>query len=593
MATYGRTQSLMRNKIEEMTNRLMVKLSDPSLSEEERSVIISDTVNAYFGNAISHSFTKRKLSNSSALLPHTLDDTFEEMDMDLTVLYKEILSIVDGIMVNFNYAASQKQSLVNSIKELGAVVNEYSLITQTSVPNSNVISDNFNTEKNIDKDFGSGSRAFIHTATGIATLEHKDSVNISEKGTVARIVGNGIPGNEHLIVSDSMSDITNIISANSLFLSEKDAHDEAESILDKLPSTWYEYQMLGLDQETIALHEKYTDLSWAKAKKVGDRLRLKLTIKLDGINTINWININPYLPSGSSGKLTVYSISTSSDGLIYLPIYGDTIVLNSELNTLPNTYDPNYIANDKLANSKFTSQGVWNFPARQVQYIEIVLDQEEPYKVKVGIPVYTKIIQKTTVTRRTSTTAETRLRVSETEVPIEIRNAPAGKYKLSNTEHIEKTVEEADAFRYCIGIKDVNIYQYIFATQSELVSKLYEFEKPISGVSLGVKEVIPQSIIGDIKSRNDWIKYYISTNDVEWHQISPVTHFKMGDSSIPPKAYTINRSTTLTANISSGTIVAKEDIKQIRFKAVFKRGDDSSDTPILEEYNLHITTKES
>jgi hypothetical protein len=580
-------QTLMSNKIEEMTKVLMKKLDNTNLSEEERSAIISDTINSYFLTATSHSFTKRKLSKSSALIADDLDTTFEEIEMDLSVLYKEMANITDGILKNFNYAASQKRSLLSSIKELGSTIKEYGLITQGTTKNSIILSDNFNTENNIDKDFGSGSKAFVHVSTGIVTLEHKDSVNISSSGTIHNIVGNGTPGNYHTILSDNVSDLSNIVSSNSLFLSEKDAHDKEEKVLDKLPSTWYEYQMIGMDDAQIALHSRYTDLSWVKSKKIGDKLRMKMTIKLNSLQSINWININPYMPSGSSSKLIIHSISTSPDGLIYSPIYNGGLVLNSELNTFPNTYDPNYVASDSLANSKFTNQGVWNFPARDVQYIEIVIDQNESYQVKVGIPVYMRVIQKTS---RRSTT-ETKTRIPEKEVPIEIQNAAAGKYKISTTDYIEKTIEEVDAWRYCIGIKDINIYKYIFAKQSELISKLYEFEKPVKTVTLSVKEIIPQSMIKDIKTRNNWIKYYISINDVEWYEISPSSHYKIGDTDIAPKVYTINRIQN-TSNINSGSIVSKDEVKQIRLKAVISRGNNESDTPILEDYNLNISIEE-
>lgn len=588
MINYESSQTLMSNKIEEMTKVLMKKLADTNLSEEEKSVIISDVINSYFKDAITHSFTKRKLSKSTALIVEDLDVTFEEIEMDITILYKEIMTIVEEMIKNFNYAASQKKNLLSSIKELGAIVKEYGLITQTKTKNSIVLSDNFNTIENIDKDFGSGSKAFVHTDTGIATLQHKESINISSDASINSIVGNGTPGNYNLILTENIVDLSNVITSNSFFLSNKDPHNKESNILDKLPSTWYEYQTIGMEESKISEHSKYNDLSWIKSKKIGDTLRLKITIKLDKVQSINWINLNPYFPEGSSNKMKVYSINTSPDGLSYSPIYTGSIILNSELNMFANTYDAEYIASDSFTNGKFTNQGVWNFPARDVQYIEIIIDQDESYPVKIGIPVYTRIIQKTSRGK----TTETKTRIRETEVPEEIRGAIAGKYKVSTTDYIEKTIQEEDAWRYCIGIKDINIYKYAFVKQSELVSKLYKSDKAISSISLAVKEIIPESMIKNIRTRNDWVRYYISINDVEWYEISPLSHYKIGDTEIAPKVYNINRLQNTMININTGSIASQEDVKQIRLKAVLLRGDNESDTPIIEDYNLTIITEE-
>ncbi len=37
-------------------------------------------------------------------------------------------------------------------------------------------------------------------------------------------------------------------------------------------------------------------------------------IELEKVEDINWLNINPYNPPLSKGKVTVYSIRTSEDG---------------------------------------------------------------------------------------------------------------------------------------------------------------------------------------------------------------------------------------------------------------------------------------
>jgi hypothetical protein len=573
-----------------LINKLIDKYKEDGLSEDEKKMIVEDFIKDYFKTATKHSFTSRHISNSSALIASDIDDTIEEISLDIETLYNQISKIIDGIISNFNYITSEKQMLSNKIKQVSSTINEYNLITKSNNNMMITINDDFNTEGNIDKGFGSGSAAHVDTSTGIVTLEHAGSVNISEQCEVDKIVGNGTAGNYHLIISEEVTDYSTIISSNNTFLSEKDPHDDESVILDKLPTTWFEYQMLNIPNDVKLKHQQYTDLSWATGSQVGDKLRAKITVVLDNATDINWININPYLPGNGTNKLTVYSISTSEDGLLYAPIYGDEIILNSDLNVFSNTYDYTEIADDSIAKSNFASQGVWNFPTRKVKYIEIVLDQNESYPVKIGIPIYNKIIQKI---GGNGAVTETSVRVAENEVSKEIREAIPGKYQITPDTYIEKRIEEVSGWRYCIGLKDVNVFKYTFVKQSEIVSVEHEFEKNISSVSLSVKETIPENMLINLSQRNDWIKYYISFNNVEWYQISASSHYKIGNSTIPPKVFTINRSNIILTNLTTGSINTKEPINTIRFKAILSRpDDDDSCTPILEEYDLNIAVED-
>lgn len=110
---------------------------------------------------------------------------------------------------------------------------------------------------------------------------------------------------------------------------------------------------------------------------------------------------------------------------------------------------------------------------------------------------------------------------------------------------------------------------------------------------MSVKETIPENMLINLSQRNDWIKYYISFNNVEWYQISASSHYKIGNSTIPPKVFTINRSNIILTNLTTGSINTKEPINTIRFKAILSRpDDDDSCTPILEEYDLNIAVED-
>lgn len=158
-------------------------------------------------------------------------------------------------------------------------------------------------------------------------------------------------------------------------------------------------------------------------------------------------------------------------------------------------------------------------------------------------------------------------------------------------QYIEKGMVAFEGWRYLIGIRDINIRKREFAQQSEIITKKFTTNKPIKKIILYANEVIPEEFLElGLEHRNDWIKYYISINDIDWYRISPMHHNQVGELTIPPKIYEINSTDSIeerNSQLYKGYINSKEDVYSIRLKIVFSRPTTITTlTPILEEYAL-------
>jgi hypothetical protein len=282
-----------------------------------------------------------------------------------------------------------------------------------------------------------------------------------------------------------------------------------------------------------------------------------------------------YYPDKSKRRMQIHSIRLSEDGINYYDI-GKETTLNEEINLTPQTYVTDN-AFSKSINSK--GMGVWNFPARNAQYIEFVIDQEESYKEIVGHTYYNKLNAD-----ETSGTI-----IPEKDVPEAIINSPIGKYVIDGG-FIEKKILTLNADRLCIGLRDIAAYGYTFEKQCELVSKKYVTGKPISSISLLVNESIPDEFLNDLTKRNDWIQYYISVDDINWVRISPMSHRPLGSGVFHPKLITING--TQIDELNTQNITSNKDVTSVRLKIIMSRPDTKGFemyTPVLYDYALRCT----
>lgn len=169
----------------------------------------------------------------------------------------------------------------------------------------------------------------------------------------------------------------------------------------------------------------------------------------------------------------------------------------------------------------------------------------------------------------------------------------------ANTEvYIEKNIAVTEGWRYMVGVRDIDIKNREYEKESIIITKKLETDKPIKKVMLYSNEFVPKEFVEmGLENRNEWVKYFISINDTDWHRISPMHHNQIGSLEIPPKIYEINSKDLPEVRISSinkGYIEAGYDVRNIRLKIILQRPEGLVNlSPEIEDYALKCITEEA
>lgn len=586
---------MIERQTEYLFNKMYEKLGD-TVSAPELAILVSDTIRRYYVNLGRPLLVKRPADPDHLPFLEEHNEMVDEMAADISILFDEVKKIGDGLSDHFNYAQSERLRIENRIRGISSLVNDLNLIANESYGNTIYFKDSFTDYDKIEESMIMGTPVKISTREGIVTLARTDASNVSNTASIKLLQGDGEKGTAHLAKKINVETVDGQFSIQASYISDQTPNNDPSVVLDGRPDTVFEYQMVGLSINDIVNTGKGYDFDWVKGKQFNDVLRLKLVIELDKVKDINWLNLNPYHPPGSTGKVTVYSIRTSEDGFDYKPLYSDgNYVINAELNTTPQTYRADDVFNMKndFSASKFAGQGVWSFGTRKAKYVEIVLDQNESYESLVGHTYYEKV----TVVKdpNTGVDKETSIRIPSSDAPENILTGAPGKYPLVNQEYIRKSIETFKGWRYAIGLRDVNIMSYEFAEKSEFVSKRFTLKKPIKEILLYANEKIPVEFLSDIVKSNDWIQYYISIDDINWHRISPMHQQPMNPEEFAPKIYEINKTNNdlqTSFKLHKGYIQSDKEVNGVRLKVVMQRPtaleSAMSFTPILEDYSLRV-----
>lgn len=587
-------------------------------TEAEVNALVADTIKRYYVNLGRPLLIVKKAEEGHLPFIEDYNDSVEEVTEDISILYNESDKIGKYLSDYFNYAQSEKLRIEQMIRGVTGFVNDLSLIANDTDANSVYFRDSFEDSTKIETSMIIGTPAQISTIEGIATLARQATVNRSVNASIKSLTGNGNAGTYHLVREAKMTSTDGTVTDTYQFISDQIPNDKTNAILDGRPDTIFEYEMVNCNQDDIVNIAKSYDFDFVKGAKQGDKLRLKLIIELDKAEDINWININPYNPAYSTGKVTVYSIRTSEDGFDYQGLYeGGSFIIDSEINTTAQTYraDAIFDGSNSFTNSKFAGQGVWAFPTRIAKYIEVVLDQNESYEEMIGHVYYLKVKKDSD-----GNTVGQPVRVRQSDVPDMIQKSDPGKFALDGSTDIIKGIESFIGWRYAIGLRDINVMSYQFQEKSELVSTRFSIVPSgqtsdtgttiIKEIMLYANEKIPQSYLSQIATSNDWIQYYISIDDVNWHRISPQHHQPVTatvqwdetkQTGFPPKIYEINGNMTdleSSFQLYKGYLTSDKPVKAVRLKVVMSRptdkdlADSVSTTPILEDYALRIITEE-
>lgn len=105
-----------------------------------------------------------------------------------------------------------------------------------------------------------------------------------------------------------------------------------------------------------------------------------------------------------------------------------------------------------------------------------------------------------------------------------------------------------------------------------------------------------------VSESNDWIQYFVSFDDIDWHRVSP-QHQQPVNDKFPAKILSINDNESDIENafaLHKQNLQLKELPKQVRLKIVMKRPEKTTEdeipllhtTPLVEDFALKILTEQ-
>lgn len=591
---------ILEKQMEYLTQQAIVKLGKDA-TQDQISAYVGATIQQFYKELGKPLFQKRMVEEGHFPFFEEYNENTKEAVTDVGILFGEIEEMGTFASDYFNYAQTEKQRVSDQVRGLTNVANDLQLLAKETSENSVYFKDSFNDKKQIEEGMNMGTSAHISTSEGIVTLARAASMNRSIKAKIRSIDGNGEFGTQHIARRTINMKGETVYT----YVSEQIPNNLPEAVLDGRPDSIFEYQMVNTDKSNVTGEPKGYDFEWINGKKHGDTLRMRMVIELEKPEDVNWISIDPYHPVFSTGKVVVYSIRTSEDGFDYRGIYEDgEYVLNTSLNTTAQSYreDELFTGDNRFETSKFAGQGVWVFASRKIKYVEVVFDQHESYEELIGHTYYEEIRKSRNAMGQA---IEKRTRVPSSEVPARLLQADVGEHSLVSDVKIKKAVEAFPGWRYAIGIRDINVMSYEFVNKSEFFSKRFTVDTPIEKIMLYANEKIPPSFTETVSNSQDWIQYFISVDDVNWHPISPMHHQPL-KKDFPPKIYEINGKQRILDNeysLYKGIIESNKEPLGVRLKVVLSRPipdpKDREDedkyrfyTPVLEDYALRIVLQE-
>lgn len=144
-----------------------------------------------------------------------------------------------------------------------------------------------------------------------------------------------------------------------------------------------------------------------------------------------------------------------------------------------------------------------------------------------------------------------------------------------------------DKIRWAIGIKDIGLFTYEYASIGEIVSAEFKYPAEIEKVTLKVDEFIPLKYPNTQK----WIHYFVTAdNGANWYRINPLdTTSTYSGNGFVPRILNFNSEFISENDDSNRYIRTESPVKSLRFKAVLLRptGDEFKESsPILKGYRL-------
>jgi hypothetical protein len=389
----------------------------------------------------------------------------------------------------------------------------------------------------------------------------------------------GFPGNTHEVYN-TMNGIK--------YLGETNPRLDLTSVATEDKNDWFEFEMFNLDEEvkmkTSMVGFRYKEgISWVSDDKM---LNLNLKITFDKPKRLNWLNLEG-LPKVNS--YTDYPIITQ---VVIKDDYAGVQILTPGI---------------ELSESVSI-----NFKPQVVKEVIISISQNDSVLTDVA-RIYSLDIDPVKIPYFFNDEYKDFSQVDKPSISIEslglsydsnnksiiypdtatVRSFMNKEYIKSNlfystielTENTKMFVEPIKAYRYMIGLKNVNFRYKEYDKKSIYMTKVFENKEPIRRITLNAQDYIPPNFV---KKEGDepFIKYLLSFNNGEtWEKIYPRSRAYEG-----PCTIVINSHLNVAARNRNETYIdTLLSPNQVSLKIELSRPDDITDeTPMVYEYNLDV-----
>lgn len=563
------------------------------------------------------------------------NEMLDEIRADLELLFEEANLLGKALYTDFNYNVMQHDMLQKEFEEVLDKMRDLEIYAGYSKDGIIRIGrDDFLNTNKIDFDRISGVPLEI-TKDGVTLAKRGEPRNVAKNAKVTIVTGNkgysdfligadsnGFPGNntEITVIADPLISSGNMYS----FVGREDNHGNYGAVIDGNPNTWFEYEKVNLrEHEKVRVAKnlgwKYQVYDDKTIEYVGEPengvLKLHLQIVLDKVEIINQINIRMYTPPNYGAKPAIVKNILISDGV----------------------EAPRSILKESKQDTDYT----FIFPPMKAKVISILFEQPEKYYTDIGHIYYE---QKTniqnpkdyvfdTVTKQYKPKYATRvegplINIEELGVKVDMNKTDVNVYYPMKTAEdskgyslqniinnlttrvdlstVDMGVERFEGWRYCIGIRDIEILSCEYETTGEIVTKPFYFDKPLTKISLSVHETLPELFANNPTIKYDWIQYFISIDDgLTWHPITPLEHELLYEDQ-PPKIYTIGKVSEEEAiSEKYGYLESEYPVYSIRLKILFTRPEEGEYdtfageteeknyafmTPTLKKYLFQVET---
>lgn len=500
---------------------------------------------------------------------------------DMQYIINDCQSLCSNIEQSFTEAELNRNMMTNEVAYLKQQINN--IIENITLNQSSgvvIFTELFNSQENMGNT--SKNSCVIHSNEGILTLPCKNVSKIKITNvSIDETQSNGFPGNTHCV---------DTLNKEMHFIGQDGLHNKINAIYDDNLDTWFEYELFNLSEKVKQECNNYgfsysEGVSWIS----DEPLKLKLIIYTNSSEVCSWISLKPYLSDIKGVKNCVIKKC-------------DIVTANN------NVYQV-------ATNVSFDDTKILTFEAQPIQRIELTLVQDSWYNTKVGHFYYSKVNTKSMSIFQDYDTTNIYSRIEGEQPSVNLLGVKYNpltqwiEYGDSKTEYpsdayvkdklftlpastidIKAGQEIIDAYRYMIGIRNINVKNYVFFEYGEYISNKYVTKDNITAISLEAQEYIPGN-------DPEVLKYYLTFDGgINWHKIYPMHRAYNGI-----YRYTINTDTIANLMTTDNTKIKKSknlslllDVNSVQLKITMNKPIDvpnpENSTPIVYQYKLIIET---